>query len=230
MSMKTAQLSLRFSLILTTLVFSSLSPQQSFAQDPGYALMIEQTPADGGTVDPKTGVHTFGTDKVVELTATSAPGYQFLYWVGDVGDESSPTTTVVVNGPKIIVAVFERTTYTFMADNGEQDEDEDAPPAASAGRGGLSAAPRNFWSGSGGGSAIPRQYSGGSSNGTVRYPTLTEEPIISDVTDDFPVPSGDEFPVPIPEPGTLMLLGGMALLVATKRKLLSTPVKIKTDS
>lgn len=182
-------------LILTAIVILGWSGPLSFGQDYGYALLIQQSPVDGGTVDPKVGVHSFGVNELVTITAAAAPGYQFMYWLGDVSDPSSMTTTVVLSGPKIIVAVFDRVAFEFMLD-------EEEPPEAGIGQGGFGAAGRNFWIGGGGGPTIPRRPSG-PPGPTMRYPTLTEEPIVAE--------PGDEVPVPIPEPATLALLGVMAL-------------------
>jgi len=88
-----------------------------FGQGGEYALMMQQTPPDGGTVTPQLGINSYGTNKVITLTATPAPGYQFLYRLGDVSEAGSMTTTVVLDCPKIILAVFERTEYEVLDDN-----------------------------------------------------------------------------------------------------------------
>ncbi len=75
-------------------------------QTPAYDLCIEQSPTAAGTVTPNSGTHRFSADSVVVLSAAPQPGYQFAYWIGDVADPASQRTTVCLNAPKIVVAVF----------------------------------------------------------------------------------------------------------------------------
>lgn len=182
---------------LVTAVILVLSAPVGFSQS-GYVLLVQQTPVDGGTVTPQPGIHSYGVNEAVIITATSAVGYQFLYWLGDVSEPGSITTTVVLDGPKIIVAVFERVEY------GDLVLDEDEMPEASLGRGGLIPAVRNFWSGGGGGGGAfhPRL------EPVVREVEIIEEPIAEEEA---------EFPVPIPEPSTLALLAAMAPLILSRR-------------
>lgn len=72
----------------------------------GYELCIEQSPVKAGKVNPDSGTHRFSANTVVTLSAEPQRGYQFAYWLGDVADPKSQRTTVQVNAPKIIVAVF----------------------------------------------------------------------------------------------------------------------------
>ncbi len=55
---------------------------------------------------PDSGTHRFSADSIVTLSAEPQPGYQFAYWLGDVTDPTAKQTTVHVNAPKVIVAVF----------------------------------------------------------------------------------------------------------------------------
>jgi hypothetical protein len=75
-------------------------------ETPAYDLCIEQSPTAAGTVTPNSGTHRFWADSVVVLSAAPQPGYQFAYWIGDVADPASQRTTVRVNAPKVVVAVF----------------------------------------------------------------------------------------------------------------------------
>jgi hypothetical protein len=75
-------------------------------QTPAYDLCIEQSPTAAGTVTPNSGTHRFSADSVVVLSAEPQPGYQFAYWIGDVADPAAQRTTVRVNSPKVVVAVF----------------------------------------------------------------------------------------------------------------------------
>jgi hypothetical protein len=164
-----------------------------------YVLLLQQTPVDGGTVSPGMGIHSFGVGEVVTLTAAPAAGYQFVYWLGDVSEPGSVATTVVLDGPKIIVAVFERVEYELLLD-------VEGLAGASLGPGGPGTRGGNFWLGHGGGSAYP----GGPPERpkpTTRNPEITEEPIVEEA-----------FPVPVPEPATVVLLALGSLALLRKRK------------
>jgi hypothetical protein len=78
------------------------------AEAPHFDLFIEQSPAKAGRVTPDSGTHRFSANSIVTLAAEPQPGYQFAYWLGDVADPSDKRTTVHVNSPKVIVAVFKR--------------------------------------------------------------------------------------------------------------------------
>jgi len=82
------------------------------------ALLLQQSPVQGGIITPDTGVYYFAPNTKLILTAVPKPGYQFLCWLGDVSDSTSNHTTVHLNAPKIIIAVFERVEYEhlFMAE------------------------------------------------------------------------------------------------------------------
>jgi hypothetical protein len=45
----------------------------------------------------------------ITLTAEPKPGYQFLYWLGDVSDPGATKTVVYLDKTKIIIAIFGRT-------------------------------------------------------------------------------------------------------------------------
>ena len=70
-------------------------------------------------------MHRFSADAVVTVSAEPQPGYQFAYWLGDVTDPKSRCTTVQLNGPKMVVAVFR-----------PADRDPIEPIAAATGGGG----------------------------------------------------------------------------------------------
>jgi hypothetical protein len=80
-------------------------PAQSRGRD--VALLLQQTPLDGGIVTPSPGVHFFAPNSEIVLTATPNPGYKFIYWLGDVGDPTANRTITYLNKPKIIIAIFE---------------------------------------------------------------------------------------------------------------------------
>jgi len=166
-----------------------------------YILLVQQTPVDGGTVSPLLGIHNSGINEVVTITATAATGYQFLYWLGDVGKPNSSTTTVVLDGPKIIVAIFERIEYELTLD-------EDESVQASLGQGGLMPAGGYFGTGGGGGGGGGGGYGGGGGGElVVRELEITEEPI-----------AGADFPVPVPEPTSAVLFAAMGLAMLRRKR------------
>jgi len=79
---------------------------RGYCEQTAYDLCIDQSPAKAGVVTPDSGTHRFRADSLVTLSAEPQPGYQFAYWLGDVTDPSSKQTTVHVNSPKVIIAVF----------------------------------------------------------------------------------------------------------------------------
>lgn len=81
--------------------------QASYCQSADVTLFIQQTPAQGGTIIPSAGIHHFAPNSQVALTAVPQPAYQFIYWLGDVSDPTASSTTVFLDGPKVVLAVFE---------------------------------------------------------------------------------------------------------------------------
>jgi len=178
--------------------------------------MIQQSPVNGGTVTPGLGIQRFDLNEVVTLTAIPKPGYHFVYWLGDVIEETTEETTVVVDSPKIIIAVFERTEYSTLA------ELDTIRPGI--GRGGAMAVRTDFRMGR-------RINPGGWKDRD--WPTYEppesydrDFPVPDDMDEDFPVPVDNDFPVPddepIPEPATMLLFGVGAVFAISKRKSRST--------
>jgi hypothetical protein len=170
------------------------------ADESGYALLLQSSPADGGKVMPGNGVYKMQIGQEVPLVAVPEKGYRFLYWIGDVGQTDVTRATVRMDSPKLIVAVFER------------DKFEDMEPTL------LEA------SGAATGRAIASPYpltGTGSLWGSNRIIKPTPNPTPTPKSDDFPVP-GNPFPVPdekpVPEPMTLLLLGmGSVVLMRVRR-------------
>jgi hypothetical protein len=72
--------------------------------------------AGGSTTPTGTAVYTLGS--TVGITATAATGYHFLAWTGDtatVADPQAATTTVTVNAPTSLTALFALNQYTVAA-------------------------------------------------------------------------------------------------------------------
>ncbi|MHC4193275.1 MAG: InlB B-repeat-containing protein [Planctomycetota bacterium] len=159
------------------------------------SLLLQQSPPDGGTTTPDVGLHEFGLHTDITLTAVARPGYQFVCWLGDVSDPTASRTVVYLDGPKIIIAVYER------------DEFELLTPSATA------------VSGSVGGTFISAGdyartgYTGGGRRRPSRvYPFTPDEP-----PEPEPEPE-PELPVPTPEPATIMLLGFGALILVNRKR------------
>jgi len=164
-------------------------------------LMVQQSPPDGGTVTPAVGVHNFAPNSEVTLTAVPKPGYQFVYWLGDVSDTTSTRTVTYLNTPKIIIAVFVRSEYEFLLGN---DAIRSMPI------GGLYASARDY-SNQGGGGEI------------VRRPPSFSPPTPPEEKQNVPVPEPHNVPVPepVPEPatGVLLILGGLLTSVIRRKKM-----------
>jgi len=92
-----------------------LFPGPVLGQRRGVALLIQQSPDKGGVVTPGQGVHYFAPNSKVSLIAIPAPGYRFLRWLGDVVDPNAPRTVACLDKPKIVIAVFERTSDELLS-------------------------------------------------------------------------------------------------------------------
>jgi hypothetical protein len=172
-------------------LFCSL-PELTFCETAGPALLLQQIPAEGGKIIPGTGVHYIELNTSVTLTAVPEPGYEFVYWLGDVTDPKLKRTTAYLNAPKIIVAVFERAEFEL---EGVADV---MIPSGFWGRLSRSAADYSRQGYSGGGGAKP------SERAPARRPPQPPPP--------------PDFPVPIPEPATAVLLALGSFLAFAVRK------------
>jgi hypothetical protein len=104
------------SLILIVAAIAGGLLQASYGQSPAVTLFIQQTPAQGGTITPSAGFHHFAPNSQVTLTAVPRSGYQFTYWLGDVGDPTASSTSIFLNRPKVVVAVFEPVEQQYLAE------------------------------------------------------------------------------------------------------------------
>jgi len=110
----------------------------AYCQTSDVALLLQQTPSKGGAITPIAGVHHFELNSEITLTAAPKPGYQFLYWLGDVSDPAATSTVVYLDKPKIIIAIFER------AENGTLVEEVGPPSGGGGGGSGLVNTAANF--------------------------------------------------------------------------------------
>ena len=69
-------------------------------------LTILVTPSGAGTTTPGAGTDLEIQNTVTTVTATAEPGFQFSTWMGNVAAPNSAATTVVMNQPQTITAVF----------------------------------------------------------------------------------------------------------------------------
>ncbi len=195
-------------LALAVVLCGLLEP--AYCETDGTALLLQQTPPQGGKITPGVGVHHFEPYAEVTLTAVPKPGYQFVYWMGDVSDPTANSTIVYLDAPKIVIAVFERVEYDFLVAEG-----------MAQGRpvGGLSGGGADYSRGGGGG-GTGRRRPGPPSNGENGN---GENGNGENGNGDFPVPpEGNDFPVPepIPEPATgiLLVLGSLFALARRRAK------------
>lgn len=163
-------------------------------QTDATVLLLQQTNPQAGTVTPGIGIHRFGLNAEVTLTAVPKPGYYFVYWIGDVSDPTANSTIVYLDAPKIVVAVFERSEYEFTLE-----EKKVQNTLGGGGRLYPSAADYSNPGYTGGGADRPSEHE-------LAPQPQPEEPA-------GPEEEPDEFPVPhMPEPATVLLLGLGSLL------------------
>lgn len=183
----------RVILALAGLLYGLLGP--AYCQSPASArtdttaLLMQQPDSHAGAVTPDVGVHYFDLDAEVLLTAVPKPGYYFVYWIGDVSDPTAISTLIYMDAPKVVLAVFARSEFEFLV--------EESMMLGGGLNGGLYPSAADYSN---------QGYSGG---GSKRPPSPPPPPP--------PPPPSDEFPVPTPEPTTVLLLGLGSLLLVRRR-------------
>jgi hypothetical protein len=183
------------SFILTLAIIVAFLLTTAYGQNAGVELFLQQSPAQGGKITPGTGIHSFAPNSEITLTAIPEPGFQFAYWLGDVTDPRADSTTVYLNDPKIIVAVFEPIEIGYAT--------EKTHPRISGRRsGGFTGGGGGFGT-QGGMIAAAADYSrGGFSGGSASGPKPQAKKLSFE-------------PIAIPEPATILIL---TLSVAILRK------------
>ncbi|HKN61700.1 MAG TPA: choice-of-anchor Q domain-containing protein [Candidatus Acidoferrales bacterium] len=70
------------------------------------ALIIQVSPAAGGTTTPAPGDYTYQAGTIVPLQAIPNPGYSFSSWNGNVGNQQGASTSIVMLEPQTVTANF----------------------------------------------------------------------------------------------------------------------------
>ncbi len=178
-----------------------------YEQEQGYSILIEASPADAGLVTPEPGVHRIGFNETVLLTATPKPGYRFVYWLGDVGNLTANETTIKLDSPKIVIAVFEREEFSLLTPSIQPQKGRGSGEAGAAAASGFTpvdpmASPRLR--------RPPRPVLVLPDQDLLPIPGAPPE---DDGEEDEPAP--DE---PIPEPATIVLFGLGAVAVLRRKR------------
>ncbi len=77
-----------------------------------YELTIEVD--QNGTTEPAPGTHSYPDGQTVSISAEPDEGYMFAGWIGDVADPQKATTTVLMDGNKTVIAIFEKKPEPFV--------------------------------------------------------------------------------------------------------------------
>jgi hypothetical protein len=162
--------------------------------------MLEVSPSQGGYLNIATGVHTYDRFAEVTLIATPRPGYQFVYWLGNVSESTHSSTSVFLDSPKMVIAVFERNVFE-MVGGGEEGGGSDFVSVSTT-----STSSDN----SSGGGGLVRSGGGGASSDT-SLEQAEGGPKRSST-------SHEHIPTPVPEPVTVVLFFAGSLMLAKSRR------------
>jgi hypothetical protein len=177
---------------------------QAAVQENGTSLMLETSPVEGGYLNIASGVHAYDMYADVTLKATPKPGYQFVCWLGNVSNSVTSSTTVFLNSPKMVIAVFERSEFA-------------TPGEELSGSGGYTVV--GGGGESGGGGMVRSQGLSDSSLEQAAFKPQTNPHYYN------PTPPPPPPPVPTPEPATVTLFFTGFLMLVNRRKNGSTLCK-----
>jgi hypothetical protein len=170
-----------------------------------YAVLLQESPAGAGEINPGIGIHNFGVNETVTLSTVARPGWKFVFWLGEVSNNTSSRTIMSVDGPKIIIAVFQRDAFAMPSDNtstgssiGSEQLIRRYDPASGSGSGG-------------GDTPYP------SPNYPHYYPPPPTPPVTPPDTPPTP-PNTPPVPPEVPEPATMVLLAAGVLGLLTRKK------------
>ncbi len=188
----------------------------AYCQTARVSLIIKQFPAQGGTITPGPGVHHFNTNEEIALTAIPKPGYKFIRWLGDVSDPQANSTITQLNGPKIVIAVFESSEYEGLFPK------TSAPGGGGTqiGTGGFTGIGNNSSLMGGGGKAVSPKVAFTSLPNKPDLPS-PELPVVLVPVEEpsiVLVPVSDDQAVPEPATGTMLILGGLFSLFKRRTK------------
>jgi hypothetical protein len=174
---------------------------QGSVQDDGTSLMLEMSPPNAGYLNIASGVHSFDRYAEVALKATPKPGYQFVCWLGSVAETANGSTSVFLDSPKMVIAVFERTKFD-MAGTEQQGGGDDTAGSSGENRGG-------------GGLIQSRPVDTSSSQALLPAGSSNHNDSNHEyhIPDDLPVPGGE-----VPEPATITLLAAGFFILAKRQK------------
>ncbi len=171
------------------------------AQNGRLALLVQKIPEYGGVVTPTQSVQLAASDQLITITATPRDGYEFVYWLGDVTAPTSSITTVLVDAPKMVIAVFERPQIGEFSET----------------------IPGSFSRGSKGYAKASFRSSRPNSN-----PIASPSPVFSPrnkatfvnqiIINEPPEESDDPEKPEVPEPATIVMLGSGLIILLRKRK------------
>ena len=81
----------------------------------GYVLIVRQSPAQAGIITPGVGIYRPELNQTVVIQALPKLGYKFIYWMGDVLSPTSNRTSVRLDSPKIVIAIFEKESFELLS-------------------------------------------------------------------------------------------------------------------
>jgi hypothetical protein len=108
----------RNGLVLAIAIIVASSIGTGYCPAAEVALLLQQSPAQGGVIIPDVGMYRFAPDEEVAIEAVPKSGYEFVYWLGDVVDPTASKTVAYLNKPNIIIAVFQPITYESLLAGG----------------------------------------------------------------------------------------------------------------